>query len=165
MPVVQFFAGDKDYIAKLNLMSVQAGDIQQAKTDTFQYQTDTAQLKQDVLTLKHDTEQIKQQTQAIAVGDLNWQAATENSAISNGDRLQCHAAGIEFTLFDFEQTLNIGHWFNISNYSGGDCYLKTTATLRLTGELGSVENGDRFIIASGESFAFSAVSLTQIRVN
>lgn len=165
MPVVQFFAGDKDYIAKLNLMSVQAGDIQQAKADTFQYQTDTAQLKQDVLTLKHDTEQIKQQTQAIAVGDLNWQAATANTAISNGDRMQCHVAGIEFTLFDFEQMLKIGQWFNISNYSEGDCYLKTTATLRLSGELGSVENGDRFIIASGESFTFVVVSTSEIKVS
>lgn len=164
MAVVQFAAGDKDYIDKLNLMSQQAGDVQQAKTDTNQYKADTALLKQDVLTLKNDTENIKQQTQAIAVGDLNWQEVLINSSVQNGDRLQVKNPDVEIDLTEFENLIQVGHWFVITNDSLGASYLKSTLTLSVKGELGSVSNGDRFVFPSGSLFHFRAISTTELKV-
>lgn len=165
MAVVQFAAGDKDYIQKLNLMSEQAGDVQQAKADTNQFKADTAQLKQDVLNLKNETEIIKQQTHAIAVGELNWREVLVNTAVKNGESLQVKESNIELGLSEFENALQVGHWFVIANDSNGACYLKTTPSLKIKGELAAVSQGDRFVFPAGSRFEFRAASIHELRVN
>jgi len=78
MSVQVFAAADKDYIAKLNAMSSQAGDVQQHKADAAQSVIDAqaqVSLAADEVALAEAALALaitaKNQAEAIALGDIN----------------------------------------------------------------------------------------------
>lgn len=85
MAVVTFSIGDKDYITKLNTMSQQAGDVQQARTDAQQAAIDATAEKQAA-------QQAKLDAQAISETGLPAQANNANRAlVTNGGNTEWRA--------------------------------------------------------------------------
>lgn len=172
MSLLQFAAGDKDYIDKLNQMSQNAGDTAQLKVDTQQIKAETQQIKTDTQTiqdatqqLKNDVEGIKATTQAIAAGDLLWQEISIATQTNHGDLLLGTTAGVEVILDNLKTSLAVGHWFSVSNESSGLIYVRSRADLSLVGSKLTVTNGDRLAISPGKTFTFRAKSLTELRIN
>ncbi len=172
MSLLQFAAGDKDYIDKLNQMSENAGDTAQLKADTQQIKADTQQIKTDTQTiqdatqqLKIDVEGIKTATQAIAVGDLLWKEIGVNTPVNHGDLLLSTVADVEVILDDFKTSIAVGHWFSVSNESSGLMYVRSRSDLSLVGSKLTVANADRMAISPGKTYTFRAKSLTELRIN
>lgn len=171
MALLTFAAGDKDYIAKLNQMSQNAGDTAQLKADTQDIKAETKALKDETSAIKADTqavrdaaEAIRQQTQAIATGDLVFVGITENREVSHGDLLLAQVPGLEFFTSAFKTDLTAGHWFTVENASEGFVYVVPSPGLELKGRKGVVKNGDRFGISPGNSFTFRAINNTELRI-
>ncbi|UAA39412.1 hypothetical protein KIH87_03375 [Paraneptunicella aestuarii] len=172
MSLLQFAAGDKDYIDKLNQMSQNAGDTAQLKADTQQIKAETQQIKTDTQAiqdatqqLKTDVEGIKAATQAIAAADLLWQEISVTTQVNHGDLLLATSAGVEVMLDDLKTNLAVGHWFSVSNESDGLIYVNSRADLALVGRKLTVTNDDRMAISPGHTFTFRAKSLTELRIN
>lgn len=137
MSVVEFKANDKDYIDKLNLMSQQAGDVQQAKADAegavdlaAQEVTKAAaevtkakEETQSIVLLRDEVIQLKSETQAIALGDINGLSPNFANVTING--LSVYHPGNKPSL----TALGIG---NIDNTSDADKPISTAQQEKFT---------------------------------
>lgn len=171
MAVLQFAAGDKDYIDKLNQMSQNAGDTAQLKADTQQLKTDTQAILDQTNIVKTATEAVREetrvlrdQTAAITIGDLLFIETPASKEVDHGDLILATTAGIELALNIFKVNIQVGQWFTIENASSGFVFVASLAGLSLVGEKLTVSNGDRFAISPGRSFTFRVVSPTELRI-
>ncbi len=93
MPAVEFKLNDKDYLEKLNLMSAQAGDVQQAKADTEKALSDAVKVLSDtenvrdvdIVNLLNEVIAQRDATNAIAVGEINALDVDFNSVKVKGE--------------------------------------------------------------------------------
>lgn len=171
MAVVQFAAGDKDYIDKLNQMSQQAGDTAQFKADTQQLKIDTQAILDQTNTVKTQTEALREetrvlrdQTAAITVGDLLFVETPASKEVSHGDLILATTAGIELALNTFKANIQVGQWFTVENASNGLVYIASLAGLSLVGDKLTVSNGERFAVSPGRSFTFRVISASELRI-
>lgn len=161
MSVVEFSVGDKDYIDKLNEMSTQAGDVQQAKTDA-ENAVETSQAA------AIQAEEARVNAQAVATGTLNYLEVSTHTELATGDRLSVVTPGTVLSLNAFLTTIQKGQWFTVINDSSGLIYVESLAGLSLvvTSSNGtvSITSGDRLVINVGNLRRFRATSLTTLEV-
>jgi hypothetical protein len=162
MAVTVFSVGDKDYLTKLNTMSQQAGDVQQAKTDAEQAVVDAQTEVTNAANEKLAAQQAKADAQAIAVGDLNWSVANAGRALVNGDSILFD--GSVETVYPLPATIAAGHQFYLKNIGTANVAIPASTTISITDGTITANNGDRVITEPGDDISLIALDAAKLRI-
>jgi len=162
MAAIVFNVGDKDYLAKLNSMSQQSGDVQQAKTDAQQAVVDAQNEVSNAANEKLAAQQAKADAQSIAVGDLNWGVINTGRALVNGDSILFNG-GVE-TVYPLPAVIAAGHQFYLKNIGTGNIAIPASTSISITDGTVTASNGDRVIVEPGDDISLIALDANTMRI-